>query len=212
MSELYTSSPETAPEVVVEPPVATPEVVVEPPVAPEEQPPASSGVGMQPPVPPSSESETESEEQPPIPPSSESETETESEEQPPVPPSESETETETESETETAPDSPPLDAEYLGLRRREVGCSMTPTMGPSRTGDLTEGEMSDLEDNAPEEDIDVGRVPDVETLIADTLSAEGLLGATVRVPVWVVLTVVIVFAAYLCLLIGTGILAVRRPR
>jgi hypothetical protein len=115
----------------------------------------------------------------------------------PSPPSETE-ESESESESESA--SLPLDEDRLGLRRREVGYSTTPTMGPA-VGDLTEGEMSDLEDN-----IDIGRVPHDGTILVDALMA-----AKVPVPVWALVVLVLALSAYLCLLIGTGILAVRRP-
>jgi hypothetical protein len=80
-------------------------------------------------------------------------------------------------------------------------------MGPARVDELTEGEMSDLEEDAPEDDIDVGHVPHDGTLIMDALMA-----ASVPVPVWMLIAMILALAAYLCLLIGTGILAVRRPR
>lgn len=66
-------------------------------------------------------------------------------------------------------------------------------------------------------DVDLGAAPDdyvvpnQGTLIVDTLTADGILGSRVSVPVWVILTVVIVMAAYMCLLIGSGMLVLQGP-
>ena len=107
---------------------------------------------------------------------------------------------------------PLLDSEYLGLHRREVGCSATPTMGPSRAGDLTEGEMSDLEDErseATEAASDVGDVPNEAGRFAEIVFTDQALMAMVGVPVWVLLAALVAVIGYLCLLIGSGIVAVR---
>ena len=106
---------------------------------------------------------------------------------------------------------PLLDEERLGLRRREVGCSATPTMGPARM----DGEVSDLEDERSEatdeatDESDVGDVPNEATQFAELFFTDQVLTAMVGVPVWVLLTALIVVTGYLCILIGTGILTVR---
>lgn len=100
---------------------------------------------------------------------------------------------------------PLLDVDRLRLRR-EVGCSATPTLGPSRVGDLTEGEMSDLEDEMS----DVGDVPNEAGRFAEIVFTDQALMAMVGVPVWVLLAALVAVIGYLCLLIGSGIIAVRR--
>lgn len=100
---------------------------------------------------------------------------------------------------------PLLDVDRLRLRR-EVGCSATPTMGPSRVGDLTEGEMSDIEDEMS----DVGDVPNEAGRFAEFVFTDQALMAMVGVPVWVLLAALVAVIGYLCLLIGSGIIAVRR--
>lgn len=102
---------------------------------------------------------------------------------------------------------PLLDEERLGLRRREVGCSATPTMGPAQT----DGEVSDMESEATEatDESDVGDVPNEVTQFAELFFTDQVLTAMVGVPVWVLLTMLIVVTGYLCILIGTGILTVR---
>jgi hypothetical protein len=101
---------------------------------------------------------------------------------------------------------PLLDEERLGLRRREVGCSATPTLGPARTDELTEGEMSDLEDEAGS---DVGDVPNEVGRFAEIVFTDAALTAMVGVPVWAFVAALIMVIGYLCILIGSGIITVR---
>ena len=91
---------------------------------------------------------------------------------------------------------PLLDEERLGLRRREVGCVVTPT------DELTEGEMSDTES-------DVGDVPNEVGRFAEIVFTDAALTAMVGVPVWVLLAALVMLCGYLCILIGSGIISVR---
>ena len=56
---------------------------------------------------------------------------------------------------------------------------------------------------------DVGDVPNEATQFAELFFTDQVLTAMVGVPVWVLLTMLIVVTGYLCILIGTGILTVR---
>jgi hypothetical protein len=93
---------------------------------------------------------------------------------------------------------PLLDEERLGLRRREVGCSAT--------DELTEGEMSDTEDEAGS---DVGDVPNEVGRFAEIVFTDAALTAMVGVPVWAFVAALIMVIGYLCILIGSGIITVR---
>jgi hypothetical protein len=96
---------------------------------------------------------------------------------------------------------PLLDVERLGLRHREVGCSATPTMGPAASGELTEGEMSDLESDAG--DIDVGDVPNEAELVGLDLvfTDEAMAEMARRMPLWLRIVGVTVCLLYLGLFI-----------
>jgi hypothetical protein len=161
------------------------EVAVEPPVVPVEAPPVE--------VPPVAASP------PPPPPASEEEEDSDTEEEAEV---ESEDETDSRGRLFIGPSDtvPVMNADSLRLRR-QVAASSSPAIHAFSGGYMTDSEL----------ELDEYRVPDEGMLIEHTLSAEGLWAATVPIPVWVMVTVFIVFTAYLCLLIGTGILAVRGP-
>jgi len=81
---------------------------------------------------------------------------------------------------------PLLDVERLGLRHREVGY----------TAEATEDEAE-------------ADVPNEATQFGELFFTDQVLTAMVGVPVWVLLTMLIVVTGYLCILIGTGILTVR---
>ena len=166
-------------------PISAEEVAVEPPVVPVEAPPVEA-----PPV-------VEAPPSPPPPPSTESDTD-----------SGTESDTEDEGDSESDTDIDPRGRLFIGPSdtglhlRRQVAAGESPAIRVFSGGYMTDSEL----------ELDEYRVPDEGMLIEHTLSAEGLWAATVPIPVWVMVTVFIVFAAYLCLLIGTGILAVRGPR
>jgi hypothetical protein len=87
---------------------------------------------------------------------------------------------------------PLLDEERLGLRRREVGCSATPTMGPA-----VGGEVSD------QEDLDVGDVPN-ELAGMDMVFADQAVVEMIRhLPPWLAALGVTVCILYLGLVIRT---------
>jgi hypothetical protein len=184
MSEIYVSSPES--EVLVEPPVVEP---IEPPVAEldnsvsewQAEAAAEAPVGT-----------------PPIPVSP-----------PPPPSSESDEDSGTESDTE--------ESEPTGVRRRlNIGpdddrlyIRRQVAVGESPAVYAVAGLPVDSDlDLGPDQEQDDYVVPNEGTLIVDALAADGLLGARVPVPVWVILTALIVMIVYLCLLIGSGILVV----
>ena len=203
MSEIYVSSPES--EVLVEPPMVEPPVVeppvVEPPVveldnsvsewqrslgaeAAAEAPavePVEAPAGT-PPIPVS----------PPPPPSSESDEDSGTESEP--------EDTGVRRRLNIGPDDDRL---YI---RRQVAVGESPAVyavaGLPVDSDLDLGAESVEDDYV---------VPNEGTLIMDALTADGLLGARIPVPVWVILTGMIVVIAYLCLLIGSGILVVGGP-
>ena len=199
MSEIYVSSPES--EVLVEPPVvegvsewqrslgaeaaAEAPAVEEPSVAPVEEPPVTPPIPVSPPPPPSSESDEDS--------GTESDTE-ESESEP------EEEDTGVRRRLNIGPDDDRL---YI---RRQVAVGESPAVYAVAGLPVD----SDL-DLGPEPEADDYVVPNEGTLIMDALTADGLLGARVPVPVWVILTAMIVVIAYLCLLIGSGILVVGGP-
>lgn len=93
---------------------------------------------------------------------------------------------------------PLLDVERLGLRHREVGCSATPTMRPAASGELTEGEMSDLESDAG--DIDVGDVPN-EVGLGLVFTDEAMAEMARRMPLWLRIVGVTVCLLYLGLFV-----------
>ena len=73
--------------------------------------------------------------------------------------------------------------------------------------------MSDLEDErseATEAGSDVGDVPNEAGRFAEIVFTDQALMAMVGVPVWVLLAALVAVIGYLCLLIGSGIIAVRR--
>ncbi len=193
MSELFelSTSPISAEEeVAVEPPVVPVEA---PPVEapPVEAPPAEAPPVAAEPAPPVAASP------PPPPPASDEEEDSDTEEE-----VESEDETDSRGRLFIGPSDtvPVMNADSLRLRR-QVAASSSPAIHAFSGGYMTDSEL----------ELDEYRVPDEGMLIEHTLSAEGLWAATVPIPVWVMVTVFIVFTAYLCLLIGTGILAVRGP-
>lgn len=127
----------------------------------------------------------------------------------PVTDSETEAEASDSDRSVSPPPPPPIDEDGLRLRR-QIAAGETPTIRPV----VNVGYVSDMEeaDAAAEDTDDEAETVPEETLLHETVFAEGILGATVPVPVWVLLTTMIVVSAYLCLLIGTGILSVRTVR
>ncbi len=133
---------------------------------------------------------------------------------PPPPSSESDEDSGTESDTEESESEPEEDT---GVRRRlNIGpdddrlyIRRQVAVGESPAVYAVAGlpDDSDLDLSAEDDYV----VPNEGTLIVDALAADGLLGARIPVPVWVILTAMIVMIVYLCLLIGSGILVVGGP-
>jgi len=95
---------------------------------------------------------------------------------------------------------PLLDVERLGLRHREVGCSATPTMGPAASGELTEGEMSDLESDVGDVPNEAGRLAEVVGLDL-VFTDEAMAEMARRMPLWLRIVGVTVCLLYLGLFI-----------
>ena len=133
---------------------------------------------------------------------------------PPPPSSESDEDSGTESDTEESESE-----EDTGVRRRlNIGpdddrlyIRRQVAVGESPAVYAVVGLPVDSDlDLGPEPAEDDYVVPNEGTFIMDALAADGFLGARVPIPVWVILTAMIVVIAYLCLLIGSGILVVAK--